>query len=133
MSTTTNPTKAAMTAKQLAQAEEDLKRNLREVAEQRVATERREAEAARKEAERLTALGEAQANLQRELDGAFAAVTKALPGFDQLPAKIEAAMARYTEAAGRLGDRWPEQQHIRHPAHRLLSWLKLFAAPERQG
>ena len=131
MPDTNTPPNAAMTSQQLARAEEELKRNLRELAEQRVETERREAESRAAEEKRLKALGEAQADLRRELDAVEAVMMKVLPGFDQLAPRIEAARARYSQAAGELGDRFPDQPFIRHPIAKVLPWLKSFASPAR--
>lgn len=126
--TTTNP----RTAAQLAQEAAALKESLAGIEAQRVTAERQEAANRLAEEKRLKALAEAQADLQRELDAVYGVMMKSLPGFDKLATRIEAATARYSEAASKLGDRFPDQPFIRHPVAKLLPWLKSFA-PVRSG
>jgi hypothetical protein len=135
--TSTNPTTESVTTPRAPLAEEvearrrreeeELKeRELREARERRQASDQAAADARRKEEEREKALKVERIQLHRELDEVHAAVMKVFPGFEKLAPRIEAATARYTKVAGELGDRFPDQQYIRHPASKLSPWLKLF-------
>ena len=113
-----------------AEAREQEARKLREL-EKEKRREEKERDAAEKQRQR--ALDEAQAECRRELDDVLAVVNERLPGFDQLAARIDAAMERYRRSAASLGDRWPDQQLVRHPVGRVRQWLEVFVAPAKEG